>query len=236
MALILVADDERDLVWAMRYSLADDGHEVMAAYDGTEAFQMAENRRPDLVVLDIVMPGMDGIAVCQALRRDPRLGSVPILFLTARGSVEDRVRGLDEGGDDYLTKPFDLRELRARVKALLRRARAPKRADAERDNRLIVRDLVLEISSGQVTAGSRRLHLTPAEFDLLRYLMSHPGEIHSSQHLLEEVWGYPPGTSDASLVRWHVRNLRAKLELGDEPTYIRTVPRRGYILDVQPPA
>jgi len=232
----MVVDDERDLVWAMTYSLEDDGHDVMAAYDGTEALHLAQRRRPDLAIVDIVMPGMDGIALCRAMRRDPRLGSVPVLFLTARSGVEDRVRGLDEGGDDYLTKPFDLRELRARVQALLRRSRSLREPRGWYGDRLAVRDLALDIPSGRASVGQREVHLTPAEFDLLRYLMSHPGEIHSATHLLEQVWGYPPGMGDASLVRWHVKNLRGKVEPDPgHPIYIRTVSRRGYILDERPP-
>jgi len=236
MALILVADDERDLVWAMQYSLADDGHDVVVAYDGSEALRLAQQRRPDLVILDIVMPEMDGLSVCRAIRRDPRFGSVPVLFLTARATIEERVLGLTEGGDDYLTNPFDLRELSARVQALLRRAHTLREPGAGYGERLTVRDLSLDLVSGSATVGGRRVHLTPAEFDLLRYLMAHPGQVHSPRGLLEQVWGYPPGTGDGSLVRWHVKNLRAKLEDDPRrPTYLRTVPRRGYILDACPP-
>ena len=121
MARILLADDEQDLVWAVRHSLSDEGYEVLTAYDGMEALAIARCHRPDLVILDIAMPRLDGLQVCRRLRRDPTLAAVPILFLTVRSAIEDRIKGLDEGGDDYLVKPFDLEELKARVKALLRR-------------------------------------------------------------------------------------------------------------------
>jgi DNA-binding response OmpR family regulator len=237
MARILVVDDEQDLVWAIRHSLNDEGYEVLTAYDGAEALAIARRHLPDLIILDIVMPRLDGLQVCRELRRDPALAAVPILFLTVRSAVEDRVAGLDEGADDYLVKPFDLRELKARVRALLRRGRlipgfTPNGVlKLERRHSLLVAGpLALNLCARQVRVGDKIVQLTPAEFDLLRYLMTHPGEVFSSQQLLQQVWGYRPGTADPGLVRWHVKNLRAKIEPDPaHPTYIRTIPRHGYI-------
>jgi len=232
---ILVVDDEKDLVWAVRQSLSDEDYEVLTAYDGVEALDVARHHRPDLIVLDIIMPRLDGLQVCRRLRRDPTLAAVPILFLTERSTIEARVEGLDEGGDDYLTKPFDLGELKARVRALLRRARSapeggPKNAD--HGPLLVVDPLALDLHSCQVHVGQKTVQLTPTEFKLLHHLMVHPGEVFSSQQLLQQVWGYPPRTADPGLVRWHIKNLRTKIEPDPaHPVYIRTVPHHGYTFE-----
>jgi DNA-binding response OmpR family regulator len=235
MARILLVDDEQDLVWAVRHSLSDEGYEVLTAYDGVEALAVARRHRPDLVILDIVMPRLDGLQVCHRVRRDPTLAAVPILFLTVRSAIEDRLKGLDEGGDDYLVKPFDLRELKARVKALLRRGRSAPEGGPGPEGRgslLVVGPLTLDLYTRQVRVGEKSIQLTPAEFDLLHHLMTHPGEVFSSQQLLRQVWGYPPETADPGLVRWHMKNLRAKIEPDPvRPVCIRTVPHHGYILD-----
>jgi DNA-binding response OmpR family regulator len=235
MARILVADDEQDLVWAVRHSLSDEGYEVFTAYDGMEAMAIARRHRPDLIILDIAMPRLDGLQVCRKLRRDPTLAAVPILFLTVRNAIEDRIKGLDEGGDDYLTKPFDLEELKARIRALLRRRRfAPEgRPEAKGPGPLlVVGSFALSLHTRQVHVGEKVIQLTPTEFDLLHHLMAHPGEIFSSQQLLRQVWGYPPKSADPGLVRWHVRNLRTKIEPDPaHPVYIRTVPRHGYMFE-----
>jgi DNA-binding response OmpR family regulator len=253
MLRILMVDDERDLVWAVRHSLSDEGYEVVTAYDGTEALTVVQHYRPDLVILDVVMPGLDGLQVCHRLRRDPGLASVPILFLTGRSAIEDRIKGLDRGGDDYLGKPFDMGELKARIRALLRRCPQshehgrfayglgmPSPSPSARRNVLVVGALTLDLHTSQVDVaapgGTQRVpakvQLTPAEFDLLRYLMVHAGETFSSQRLLEQVWGYAPGMADASLVRWHIKNLRQKIEPDpSNPIYIRTIPHHGYMLE-----
>ncbi|HBY95270.1 MAG: response regulator transcription factor [Ardenticatenaceae bacterium] len=232
---ILLVDDEQDLVWAVRHSLCDEGYEILTAYDGLEALAVARRHRPDLVILDIVLPGLNGLQVCRRLRRDPTLAAVPILFLTVHSTIDDRVAGLDEGADDYLIKPFDLRELKARVRALLRRGH-PTRDEGQASNGrnplLVVGALALDSHSRQAHVAEKSVQLTPAEFDLLRYLMIHPGEVFSSQQLLLQVWGYDPETAEPGLVRWHIRNLRTKIEPDpSDPLYIRTVPRHGYILD-----
>jgi DNA-binding response OmpR family regulator len=234
MDRILLVDDEQDLVWALRHGLNDEGYEVLTAYDGVEALAIARHHRPDLIILDIAMPRLDGLQTCYRLRRDPTMGAVPILFLSALNNVEDRVQGLEEGGDDYLVKPFALQELKARVRALLRRSRPAPNGGPRSEGRsswLVVDPLTLDLSTRQVRVGERSRQLTPAEFDLLHYLMLHPGEIFPSQQLLEQVWNYPSETGDPGLVRWHIKNLRAKIEPNPtHPTYLRTVPHHGYIL------
>ena len=233
-ARILLVDDEQDLVWALRHSLSDEGYKVLAAGNGAEALALAQRESPDLVILDIVMPGLDGLEVCRRLRRDPALAAVPILFLTVRNDIEDRVIGLNGGADDYLVKPFDVRELKARVRALLRRSRftTDEAHGIERqDSVLAVGSLSLDLHRRQVVLGQRTLQLTPLEFGLLHYLMAHPGQVFSSERLLQEVWGYAPTTAGTSLVRWHIRNLRAKIEPDPaHPLYIHTLPHHGYIL------
>ncbi|MBI4758058.1 MAG: response regulator transcription factor, partial [Chloroflexi bacterium] len=149
-------------------------------------------------------------------------------------AIEDRLTGLDEGGDDYLVKPFDLGELKARVRALLRRVRSAQKDDLDPEDQdflLVVGPLTLDLHTRQVRVGEKTVQLTPAEFDLLHNLMLHPGEVFSSTQLLRQVWGYPPETADPGLVRWHVRNLRAKIEPDPaHPLYLHTIPHHGYIL------
>jgi len=233
MARILLADDEPDLVWALRHSLSGEGYEVLTACNGVEALTIARRHHPDLVILDITMPGLDGLQVCQRLRQDSALSTVPILFLTVRSAIEDKITGLDEGGDDYLVKPFDLRELKARIKVLLRRARRAPRGGplpGAKDAPLVVGSITLDPNTYLVHVGTKTVRPTPVEFDLLCHLMARPGKIFSGQQLLQEVWGYPPEMADTGLVRWHIMNLRAKIEPDPaHPVFIRTVPRQGYI-------
>lgn len=232
MARILVVDDEPDLVWAVKYALLDEGHEVLTAGDGVQALAVARRERPDLFVLDVAMPRLDGIEVCREARRDLRLAAVPILFLSSHDAIQDRVRGLDEGGDDYLCKPFDLTELKARVRTLLRRGVAPGGESPPDSHVLCAGGLSLDTRDRTVRVDGVQVAVTPAEFGLLGFLLAHAGEVFSSRQLMERVWGYPPGTGDAAVVRWHMKNLRVKIELDPaEPVYIRTVPHHGYILD-----
>lgn len=231
---ILVVDDERHLVWAVQRSLSESGYQVLTAYDGVEALAVARRYPPDFIVLDVIMPYLDGFEVCRRLRRDPVLADVPILFLTARDAIEDRVAGFDQGGDDYLAKPFDLRELKARIDALLRRSRSDSRPEPRTESppsTLRMGSLDLDPNTCQVCVGETgAVPLTPTECELLQHLMSHPGEVFSSRQLLQQVWGYPLETADPSLVRWHIKNLRAKIEPDPaRPTYIRTLARLGYV-------
>ncbi len=219
MARILVVDDEQDLVWSVAHSLRFAGHEVLTASDGAEGLSQARQQRPDVVILDVAMPCLNGIQVCRHLRADPSLVGLPILVLTVKNEIPD----------DYLTKPFDLRELRVRVEALLRRAQPPSPPDASHCRQ--AGPLSLDLHTCEVSVEDRRALLTPAEFNLLYHLMNHPGEFFSSDRLLQEVWGYPPGTADPALVRWHMHNLRGKIEShSTSPTYLKSLPRHGYFL------
>jgi len=227
MACIYVVDDEKDLTWALEKSLSHEGYQVVTASNGLEALRLMRRRRPDLVILDVVMPQMNGMEVCRRLRADPILSAIPILFLTVQETVEQRIEGFLAGCDDYLAKPFDLTELKLRIKALLHRSKLwPHDAPP---THLTVGSLTLDLRTFTVSAEEKSPLLTPTEFDLLYSLMSHTGEVVSSQTLLREVWGYPSGTGDPATVRWHVRKLRKKIEpTPDNPIYILTVPRHGY--------
>ena len=226
MARILVADDEQDFLWALRRSLTVAGHEVVTAKDGVETLARARRHPPDLIVLDIAMPNLDGLQVIRRLRGDPGLAAIPVLFLTARSAVEDRVKGLEAGGDDYLIKPFDLRELHARIRAILRRDRGER---IPHPSRIAIGPLVMEAEARVVSVADKAVHLTPIEFDLLYLFMSHPRELFSSVDLLQLVWDYPPDTADPGVVRWHIKKLRDKLETDrNHSVYIRTVPGHGY--------
>ncbi|MEN9934523.1 MAG: hypothetical protein RLZZ387_1102 [Chloroflexota bacterium] len=238
MNRILLVDDEHDLVWAIGHSLRDEGFEVFTAYDGAEAMISVRRYHPDLVVLDVNMPRMDGLQVCRQLRRDPTLAAVPILFLTERNAITDRVSGLDTGADDYLGKPIDLRELKSRIRALLRRTPAGARQQQATPVREVLTygPIEVDVKACEVRVGGRVVRLTPAEFDLLHHLMTHPGQVFSSQQLLQQVWGYPPDTAESSLVRWHVMNLRAKIEADpSKPSVVVTVARYGYRCGAETP-
>lgn len=237
-ARILVVDDNQAFIGGVKSSLLGEGYEVLTAANGREGLKVARRSRPDLVVLDINMPLMDGLEMCRRLRQDEDLGDVPVLFLTSRNTIDERVAGLDQGADDYLAKPFNTKELKARVRALLRRVERPARAAGTSTNQLKVDALTLDLQACWVrTENGDRIQLTPAELELLHYLMRHPNRTFSSEQLLEKVWAYEPGTADPSLTRWHVRNLRAKIELDpSQPLYIRTVSRHGYMLVSSPAA
>ena len=228
MAKVLLVDDEPNLRHTLRYSLRQAGYDVAAAATGEEALDLARRENPDVVVLDVMLPGLDGFEVCRRLRTE---SAVPILMLTARTEEVDRVVGLEVGADDYLTKPFSVRELVARVKAMLRRremlrqelAAAPAPVES-----LISDDLVVDVLGHRATLGGRPLALKPKEFDLLAFLMRHRGQVVSAEQLLERVWGYAD-TSDARTVPVHVRTLREKIEADpSHPTRIETVRGVGY--------
>ena len=230
---ILLVDDDYELIRGLRNSLMQEGYEVLLAHNGVEGLQAAQHHHPALIILDVNMPWLDGLEVCRRLRQDSdaRLRHIPILFLTSRDTVDDHVNGLDVGADDYLDKPFNVRELKARVRALLRRQETETPPAALE---LTLGTLTLHLQASWVRRDSLdAVQLTPAEFDLLYYLMTHPNRPFSSQELLEEVWSYGPGTADPSLTRWHIKNLRTKIEPDpDHPTLIRTVPRLGYMLAI----
>ncbi|MCB9420347.1 MAG: response regulator transcription factor [Ardenticatenaceae bacterium] len=232
---ILLVDDDYKLVQGLRVSLLSEGYDVMTAPNGQEGLKVARRYLPDLIVLDINMPWMDGLELCRRLRQDEYFQQIPILFLTSNNSVDDRIVGLDMGADDYLGKPFNIKELKAHVRALLRRSPAEQKSSGQSEtDTLQLGPLTLNLKSSEVVVGgsSDNIQLTPVEFDLLHYLMRHPQQTVTSEDLLEKVWSYAPGTADTSLVRWHIKNLRTKIEPDPaRPVYLRTVPRHGYILD-----
>ncbi len=226
---VLTVDDEPEVLGTLGRALRREGYDVGRAYSGEEALRMLAERLPDLIILDIIMPGLSGLEVCRRIRANEAYGTLPILFLTAKNRTEDIVAGLDAGGDDYITKPFELAELTARVRALIRRNL---RHAVLESPILVVGALRLDSNTHQVKVGdSASAQLTATEHRLLRYLMEHANQALSPQHLLEAVWDYPPDTGDPDLVRAHVRNLRAKLKkLDPNATFIRTIHGVGYMV------
>ncbi|MFQ3537042.1 MAG: response regulator transcription factor [Aggregatilineales bacterium] len=224
---ILAVDDEPDVLGTLNRALGREGYEVKGVKSAHEAMQKIKVRRPDLLILDINMPGMDGLTLCKQLRADSRYIDLLILFLTAHAQTEDVIAGLDAGGDDYVTKPFELTELNARVRALLRRLQ---RVEGERTI-LEVGNVRLDSATYQVQVDGTLVQLTATEHRLLRYLMEHPNKALSPGHLLEAVWDYPPNTGDPDLVRAHIRNLRKKLgDEADANRFIRTIHSVGYMV------
>lgn len=229
MQNILVVDDEEAVALSIELSLRRE-YQVRVANSATEALKIIRRSQPDLIILDIIMPGMDGIQFCNELRRDAMFRTIPILFLTAKGRIEDRISGLEAGADDYLTKPFDIRELLLRVKAILRR-KNEKPEVIQSNEQLMVGRLVLNCQNYQLSTDSQTVLLTPVEFDLMYHLMSHPNQVFSGERLLRELWDYPSDTGSPDLVRMHIRNLRLKVEPDSRnPQYILTIPRHGYTI------
>jgi two-component system response regulator MprA len=217
---VLVVEDDDEIADVLRRSLRQEGHEVRTAIDGEEALEAARDFSPDLVVLDLGLPKLDGVEVCRRLRTD---SDVPILILTARTDTDDRVEGLDAGADDYLVKPFERAELLARLRALMRRR--PPRGSAS----LRVADLTLNPDTREVVRGERQLDLTNREFELLEFLMRNQRLVISRERLLEEVWGYDP-TSMTNTIDVFISNLRRKLEQGGEPRVLHTKRGAGYVV------
>ena len=219
-ARVLVVDDEEIIVEMLTMGLNYEGFEVSVARTGFEALEQARSAKPDIVVLDVMLPGIDGVEVCRRLRA---AGDVGILMLTARGEVEDRVMGLDSGADDYLVKPFTFRELLARVGAILRRK------GVNLQQALRVGDLVLDRQTRRVTRGSRTIELTPREFDMLELFLSHPRQVFSREVILNRVWGYDY-FGDTNVIDVHIRHLREKLD-DENRDLIRSVRGVGYSLE-----
>ena len=225
---ILVVDDDEEVAKSIEATLRRH-YQVAVTYSGVKAIKEARRHFPDLIVLDILMPGMDGLETCRQLRKDPALGEIPILFLTALGRPGERVAGFRAGADDYLTKPFNLEELQLRIQAILRRT-APTNLTRPIDF-IEVNDLVLDRQNYRVNAGNKQATLTPVEFDLLFHLMTHSNEVFTSDRLLQEVWDYPSESGSPDLVRMHIRNIRQKIEDNpSNPKFILTIPRRGYTI------
>jgi two-component system response regulator MprA len=222
MATVLIVDDDQKLLKMLRRTLVYEGFDVVTATDGHEALVQVDAHRPDVIVLDWLMPGLDGIGVMERLRAAH--DETMILMLTARDAIEDRVEGLESGADDYLVKPFAPAELLARVHALLRRSAA-----AEKEQPLSYTDLALDPTTRETRRGDRPFELTPTEFDLLHYLMRHPRQVLRREQILEEVWGYDFGGDD-NVLEVYVGYLRKKTELAGEPRLIQTVRGVGYVL------
>jgi DNA-binding response OmpR family regulator len=231
VANLLVVEDEQSLLHTLRYNLSRAGHEVRLSTDGRRALEMVRENPPDLMLLDLMLPGMDGLEVCRHVRREvatPAVRRLPILVLTARDAEIDKVVGLEVGADDYMTKPFSMHELLARVKALLRRSEMAG-APSEEALRFASGDVQVDLAAHRALYQLRPLHLKPREFDLLAYFLRHIGQVLTRERILRNVWGYEYA-GDTRTVDVHVRWLRGKIEPDpSEPTRIETVRRVGYL-------
>ena len=219
-ARILIIEDDEAILTFLRRGLAYDGYQVETADDGQTGLLMAKDKPPDLVVLDWMLPGLDGLEVCRRLQTG---GHLPILMLTARDSVSDRVQGLDAGADDYMVKPFNLDELLARIRALLRRTKQ------DRPQVYEFADLKLDTGTRQATRGERVISLTAKEYELLELFLRHPKQVLTREKIYDDVWGYDFG-GESNIIEVYVRYLRQKFEEGNEPRLIHTVRGMGYVL------
>lgn len=224
---VLVVEDEETLLFALAHNLRREGYTVITAARGDDGLKLAREQQPDLIVLDVMLPGVDGIQVCRLLRRD---STVPIIMLTALGGEGDRVAGLDTGADDYMPKPFGMRELLARIRALLRRS-GPRMAEAPVAGVVLTGDLALDPERRETTREGRVVRMKPKEFELLLFFAQHRGRVFSREQILNEVWGYDfyggPRTVDV-----HIRWLRQKIEADPgAPLRLRTVRGSGYLFE-----
>ena len=223
---VLVVDDEKLIVKGIRFSLEQDGMEVDCAYDGEEALSMAKEKEYDMILLDLMLPKLDGLSVCQQIRE---FSNVPIVMLTAKGEDMDKILGLEYGADDYITKPFNILEVKARMKAIMRRV--AKKDGMSASGKVVVKgDLKIDCESRRVFSGDRELNLTAKEFDLLELLAMNPNKVYSRESLLNIVWGYEyPG--DVRTVDVHIRTLRQKL--GSAGELVETVRGVGYKINMK---
>ena len=222
---VLVAEDESALVTLLRYNLEREGYRVLDTQDGEEALLIASEEKPDVIILDWMMPQLSGIEVCRRLRQRQETRNVPILMLTARGEETDRIRGLDTGADDYITKPFSRTELLARLRAVMRRIRPGLAEDT-----IKIGDLEMDRAAHRVRRAGKDIHLGPTEFKLLDHLIQHPGRVFSREQLLDAVWGSDVYV-EARTVDVHVGRLRKALNVEGVRDPIRTVRSAGYALD-----
>ncbi len=221
---VLVVDDEKAIVKGIRFSLEQDGYEVTAAYDGEEALTLAQENQYDIILLDLMLPRMSGLDVCQQIRE---FSNVPIIMLTAKGEDMDKIMGLEYGADDYITKPFNILEVKARIKAILRRSRRVEES-VEKSRIVQAGNLKMDCDSRRVFIGEREVNLTAKEFDVLQLLVFNPNKVYSRENLLNIVWGYEyPG--DVRTVDVHIRRLREKIEDNpSDPVYVHTKWGVGY--------
>jgi two-component system phosphate regulon response regulator PhoB len=224
---LLLVEDDRALADLITFHFERAGFDVTRTGDGEEALILADEMKPDIVLLDWMIEGISGIEVCRRLRRREATANVPIVMLTARGEEGDRIRGLETGADDYVTKPFSPRELMARVGAVLRRVRP-----ALAGEQLAYADIEMDVAAHRVRRNGEQVPLGPTEFRLLRHFLEHPGHVFSRERLLDAVWSHDPDI-DARTVDVHVRRLRQALNQGSKPDLIRTVRSAGYALDSQ---
>jgi len=223
---ILVADDDKDIIDLVEFNLSREGFSVLVAEDGWKALETAKKKRPDVVILDWMMPEVDGLEVCRRLKQDPDTERIPIIMLTAKSDTLDKVLGLEMGADDYLTKPFHVRELLARVRALLRRSESPHREEQQRI--LTFKGIRIDLNTYEVTVDGKKIELTSREIKLLSFLIRHPGRVYTREELLDYVWGnesfVEPRTVDV-----HISRLRSLIEPDKEkPRYLLTVRSIGY--------
>ena len=226
---VLVVDDEKLIVKGIRFSLEQDGMEVECAYDGEEALKLATENQYDMILLDIMLPKMDGFEVCQQIRG---FSDVPIVMLTAKGDDMDKILGLDYGADDYITKPFQSMELVARVRSHLRRYEQilNLKNETKNEDEYVIGDLTLNNTTKRVTLNSKDIKLTPKEFDILKLLIAHPGQVFSSQQIYELVWKEDAINTETIMV--HIRKLREKIEANPKkPIYIKVVWGQGYKME-----
>lgn len=226
---ILVVEDEEAIMTLLRYNLEKEGFRVHCAMDGEEALTQVKEYKPDLIVLDWMLPSMSGVDVCRSLRRNGETKNIPIIMLSARGEEDDRVQGLDSGADDYVTKPFSPSELIARIRAVFRRIRP-----AFSQETLEFENVSMDLSTHRVTRSDIEIHLGPTEFRLLRYFMEHPGRVFSREQLLDAVWGQDIFV-ELRTVDVHIRRLRKALNYdGQQCDLVRTVRAAGYALELAP--
>ena len=225
---ILIVEDDANLLATLKYNLQKDGYDVVTAVDGAEAIETARKEKPDLIILDVMLPTINGFEVCRVLRKEM---TVPILMLTAKAEEMDKVVGLEIGADDYMTKPFSMRELLARVRAMLRRTRMTVSESTEEETVLRIKELEIDPARHRVSLGETALDLTPKEYDLLAFLAKNKGFVFNREQLLEKVWGYDYA-GDTRTVDVHVRWLRQKIETNPQkPEYLITIRGTGYKLE-----
>ena len=225
---ILIVEDDANLLATLKYNLQKDGYDVVTAVDGAEAIETARKEKPDLIILDVMLPTINGFEVCRVLRKEM---TVPILMLTAKAEEMDKVVGLEIGAVDYMTKPFSMRELLARVRAMLRRTRMTVSESTEEETVLRIKELEIDPARHRVSLGETALDLTPKEYDLLAFLAKNKGFVFNREQLLEKVWGYDYA-GDTRTVDVHVRWLRQKIETNPQkPEYLITIRGTGYKLE-----
>ena len=228
MPVILVVDDEANIVELIKVTLQKEDYRVISAFDGTSGLAMAAEYQPDLIVLDIMMPGRDGLEVCRALKANPATAPIPVIILSAKSDDIDKVLGLEMGADDYVTKPFSPRELLARIKANLRRRQYMKLSHAGPQKELKFNDLVICPEKYEVKLSGNKIYLSPKEFEILELLASNPGRVFSREMLLEKIWGFNE-LRETRTVDVHIRYLRQKIEEDpSSPAFIETVRGVGY--------